>query len=103
MPLSKFPVTDWITAHYSYTTTYNWIGASLLAVSFGNTIENSKQNNVTGEFDFTRLYSKSKFLTAVSTPQMIMQLKLIMQQTEMIVCKNQNHEHRLLKIQQDIN
>ena len=69
VPLSKFPITDWVTAHYSYTTTYNWIGASLLAVTFGNTIENSKQHNVTGEFDFTRLYSKSKFLTAVSTPQ----------------------------------
>ena len=32
IPLAKFPLTDWITARYSYTTTYNWIGASLLAI-----------------------------------------------------------------------
>ena len=66
IPLQKLPITDWITARYNYTTTYNWIGASLLATSLGNTIENSQQNNLTGEFDFTRLYAKSKFLSAVS-------------------------------------
>jgi cell surface protein SprA len=69
IPLAKLPLTDWITAHYSYTTTYNWIGASLIALDFGNTIENSQQHNLTGEFDFTRLYSKSKFLNKVSTPE----------------------------------
>lgn len=67
-PLAKLPLTDWITAHYTYATTYNWIGASLLAYNLGNTIENSQQNNFNTEFDFTRLYSKSKFLTAVNTP-----------------------------------
>ncbi len=67
IPLAKLPLTDWINAHYSYTTTYNWIGASLIALSLGNTIENTQQNALTGEFDFTRLYSKSKFLTKVST------------------------------------
>ncbi|MEP6465760.1 MAG: cell surface protein SprA [Parafilimonas sp.] len=66
IPLAKLPLTDWITARYSYTTTYNWIGASLLAVNLGNTIENTQQNNLTGEFDFTRLYSKSKFLSKIS-------------------------------------
>ncbi len=67
-PLNKFPLTDWITARYSYTATYNWIGASLLALNLGNTIENSQQNNFNGEFDFTRLYSKSKFLAAINAP-----------------------------------
>ncbi len=66
-PLAKLPLTDWISAHYSYLTTYNWIGASLLAGNLGNTIENSQQNTIGGEFDFTRLYSKSKFLTKIST------------------------------------
>ncbi|MEO8710778.1 MAG: cell surface protein SprA [Parafilimonas sp.] len=66
IPLAKLPLTDWITARYSYTTTYNWIGASLLATNLGNTIENSQQNSLTGEFDFTRLYSKSKFLNSLS-------------------------------------
>jgi len=68
IPFSKLPATDWITGRYSYTTTYNWVGASLLAVDLGNIIENSQQNSLTGEFDFTRLYSKSKFLNAVNQP-----------------------------------
>ncbi len=65
-PLSKLPITDWITARFSYTATYNWIGASILAFQFGNTIENSQQSSVTGEFDFTRLYSKSKWLESLT-------------------------------------
>ncbi len=65
LPLAKFPLTDWITARYSYTTTYNWIGASRLALNLGNTIENSQENNITGEFDFIRLYAKSRFLRAL--------------------------------------
>ncbi len=63
IPLSKLPLTDWITTRYNYTTTYNWIGASLLAYNLGNTLENSQQNALTAEFDFTRLYGKSKWLT----------------------------------------
>jgi cell surface protein SprA len=65
LPLAKLPLTDWITARYSYTTTYNWIGASRLALNLGNTIENSQENNINGEFDFVRLYSKSRFLRAL--------------------------------------
>lgn len=65
-PFSKLPATDFINARYNYTTTYNWIGASLLALNLGNTLENSQQNNITGEFDFTRLYSKSKWLTKIT-------------------------------------
>lgn len=66
IPFSKLPATDWITGRYSYSTTYNWIGASLLITNLGNTIENSQQNSFTGEFDFTRLYAKSKFLNKIS-------------------------------------
>lgn len=65
LPLSKLPLTNWVNARYSYTTTYNWIGASRLAISLGNTIENSQENNVNGEFDFTKLYSKSRWLRAL--------------------------------------
>lgn len=62
IPLSKLPLTDWIMARYSYGAGYNWIAASHLAISLGNTIENTQENNVNAEFDFTRLYSKSKWL-----------------------------------------
>ncbi|MBW7952294.1 MAG: cell surface protein SprA, partial [Chitinophagaceae bacterium] len=65
LPLAKFPFADWITSRYSYATTYNWIGASLLAVQLGNIIENSQENTINGEFDFTRLYAKSRWLRAL--------------------------------------
>ena len=68
-PLGKLPITDWITANYTYTTTYNWIGASLLALNLGNTIENSQQNSFRGQFNFAQLYAKSKFLTAATAPK----------------------------------
>jgi cell surface protein SprA len=68
LPLSKVPFADWINARYSYTTTYNWIGASRVAIALGNTIENSQENNINGEFDFTRLYTKSRFLRSIDDP-----------------------------------
>ena len=67
-PLNKLPLTDWINAKYSYSTGYNWIGASILALNLGNTLENSQENSFNGEFDFTHLYSKSRWLNAVNTP-----------------------------------
>lgn len=68
LPLQKFPFADWIQAHYSYATNYDWIGASLLATNLGNTIENGQQNSFTGEFDLTRLYSKWKLLRNLDVP-----------------------------------
>ena len=68
LPLNKLPFADWITARYNFSTNYNWIGSSLLAVNLGNTLENGQQNSINGEFDFTRLYAKSRFLNSVNTP-----------------------------------
>ncbi len=65
LPTAKLPLTDWINSRYSYTTTYNWIGASRLAVNLGNTIENSQEHNLIGEFDLTRLYSKLRWFRAL--------------------------------------
>lgn len=66
-PLQKIPALDWTTARFNYATTYNWIGASRLAVTLGNTVENSQQRIFTGQLDFVRLYSKSKFLRSLET------------------------------------
>ena len=44
---------------------YNWVAASLLARSLGNTLSNGQQKNATAELDFTRLYSKSRWLRAI--------------------------------------
>jgi len=65
IPLNKLPITDWITARYTYGTSYNWIGASRLAYELGNTIENSQENNISVPFNFASLYAKSKFLRAL--------------------------------------
>ncbi len=65
IPLNKLPLTDWITARYSYGTSYNWVGASRIALSLGNIIENSQENNLNAQFNFTSLYNKSKFLRAI--------------------------------------
>jgi cell surface protein SprA len=69
VPLSKFPVTDWINMHLDYTATYSWIGASRLAINLGNFLENGQQENATVQLDFLRLYSKSKWLRALDQPR----------------------------------
>lgn len=68
LPLNKFPMTDWIQANYTYGASYNWIGASRLAIALGNTIENSQDNNFNAQFNFTNLYNKSKWLRALDNP-----------------------------------
>jgi cell surface protein SprA len=67
LPTSKLPLLDWTNINVSFNTGYNWIGSSRLpeAISLGNTIENTQQRNITGEFDFTRLYAKSRLLRAI--------------------------------------
>ncbi|MEI6185115.1 MAG: cell surface protein SprA, partial [Bacteroidota bacterium] len=65
-PLSKLPITDWITARYTYGTSYNWMAASLVNIELGNTIENSQSNVINTEFDFSRLYLKSRWLKALN-------------------------------------
>jgi len=65
IPLNKFPFSEWITARYSYGTSYSWIGASRIAINLGNTIENSQENNFNAQFSFGNLYAKSKWLRAL--------------------------------------
>ncbi|MFM7838196.1 MAG: cell surface protein SprA, partial [Chitinophagaceae bacterium] len=65
LPTNKLPLLDWTTMRVGYNSTYNWLGASLIARSLGNTLANTQQKNVTGEFDFGRLYSKSRILRAL--------------------------------------
>ena len=67
LPLAKFPLTDWITARASYSASYRWIASSLLAQSLnqGSFLENALDKNITSEFDFNRLYAKSRWLRAL--------------------------------------
>jgi cell surface protein SprA len=62
LPTSKFPLTDWILSSYNVTTNYNWIGASRLALSMGNTIENTFSHQLNAQLNFLNFYKKSRFI-----------------------------------------
>ncbi|MFT3981894.1 MAG: cell surface protein SprA [Ferruginibacter sp.] len=62
LPTSKLPLLDWTTMNVKYQASYRWIGASRLAVELGNILENGQQKEATMQFDFNRLYQKSKWL-----------------------------------------
>ncbi|MBL0199998.1 MAG: cell surface protein SprA [Chitinophagaceae bacterium] len=68
LPTAKFPLLDWTTVNLRYQANYNWIGASRLAVELGNIIENGQQSEATAQFDFNRLYQKSKWLRQLEVP-----------------------------------
>ena len=69
MPLNKIPLLDWTTIRGSYGATYDWTSASLLAKSLGNTIGNTQNKQINGEFNFTQLYNKWKVLKIISQPK----------------------------------
>ena len=65
LPTQKLPALDWTSVRLNYVANYNWLAASLLARNLGNTLANEQQKNATAEFDFTRLYAKSRLLRAL--------------------------------------
>ena len=68
LPTAKFPLLDWTTINLRYQASYNWIGASRLAVELGNILENGQQSEATAQLDFNRLYQKSKWLRQLEAP-----------------------------------
>ena len=62
LPTSKIPFLDWTTVRATYSASYDWIAASLLAREQGNTLLNGQTRNLTADLDFERLYSKFGFL-----------------------------------------
>jgi cell surface protein SprA len=67
LPTQKFPFLDWTTGRLSYGARYRWAANSLLALNLnqGNFLENGSDRLVNGEFDFAKLYRKSKWLAAL--------------------------------------
>ena len=67
LPTSKLPLLDWTIMRVGYVAKFSWLAASLdtLAKKQGNFISNAQEKNATAEFDFTRLYQKSRFLRAI--------------------------------------
>lgn len=66
LPLDKLPLTDWMTANIKYGGTYNWQRAPLAQSEFGNTIQNNRTVNVSGQLNFTTLYNKVPYLKKVN-------------------------------------
>jgi cell surface protein SprA len=67
LPLDKFPITDWVTANYTYNANYRWTAASLgLEKILGNNIQNNREQSLRTTADFTKLYNKVKLLKAVN-------------------------------------
>jgi len=86
LPLDKFPVTDWVSAEYRYQAGYKWESGPVNALpdevavltpdqedladslDFKHTIQNTRENNITGKLDLVKLYNKVKFLKELNTP-----------------------------------
>jgi cell surface protein SprA len=67
VPLSKLPLTDWVSARLGYTANYTWTTAPPIAYAQGNTIGNTQTRTVTSEFNMTQLYNKSRWLKALNS------------------------------------
>jgi cell surface protein SprA len=78
IPLDKIPVTDWIAADYRYQVSYNWKAGPVPLpgrpeslpdeINFKNTIQNSREQNISAKLDLVKLYNKVKFLKDLNTP-----------------------------------
>jgi cell surface protein SprA len=66
VPFNKIPATDWITANVKLRSSYDWMRAPLSQVDFGNTIQNSRNFSVNGQFNFVTLYNKIEFLKKIN-------------------------------------
>jgi cell surface protein SprA len=66
LPTQKFPFLDWTRATATYASTYNWTAASRLAYEQGNIIANTQLKQINGEFTFSQLYNKSRWLKAIN-------------------------------------
>ena len=62
LPTGKIPFLDWTKVQAGYSATYTWTGASQLALTLGNSLQNTQQRTLLADLDFTRLYSKWKLL-----------------------------------------
>jgi cell surface protein SprA len=84
VPLDKFPLTDWLSAEYRYQAGYNWKAGPVNInddyakkyqlqdipdeLDFGHTIQNTRDNTLTGKVDMVKLYNKISFLKELNTP-----------------------------------
>ncbi len=69
IPINKLPLLDFINqSTYSYSVNYQWKQAPPAADSLGNTIQNSRQQQINIGANLITLYNKVKFLKDINTP-----------------------------------
>lgn len=69
LPFKKLPILDWINTKAQYNATYSWAAAPLNVLELGNVIQNSEKRQVTADFQFKKLYNKSKYLKKINGPK----------------------------------
>jgi cell surface protein SprA len=62
LPTAKVPILDWTTMRVGYGSSYQWTGASTLAASYGNSLQNTQKKDVAADLNFSRLYAKWRLL-----------------------------------------
>ncbi|MCQ2606346.1 MAG: cell surface protein SprA [Bacteroidales bacterium] len=68
VPINKFSLLDWTTVNYKFAGSYNWqMGTETMddELDYGNFITNTGTHTVDGTLNFSKLYTKSKYLAGV--------------------------------------
>ena len=69
LPLSKIPILDFVKSTYRFSGTYTWSRRPFAANdSIGNTIQNTRSHNFTGNFNLVQLYNKVPYLKRINNP-----------------------------------
>jgi len=71
VPLSKIPLTNWLSATVRYGSTFDWMGAPLGLVdandvAIGHTIRNSNNKSLNSQANMVTLYNKVKYLKKIN-------------------------------------
>lgn len=75
VPINKLPILDWMQVRAGYSASYTWIAAPLFTDSLqriipnplGNTVNNSQEQRLNGEFNLKNLYNKVRLLKQYNT------------------------------------
>jgi cell surface protein SprA len=70
LPINKISIFNWITANVRYVGTYDWNAAPKMpensGIVLGNTVENSKNMNLSTQFNLQTLYTKVKYFDQIN-------------------------------------
>ena len=66
LPTRSIPAIDWMTVRGQVKADFTWNAASINVDSLGHVLQNSQDRSVNADFDFLRLYNKSKYLSSIN-------------------------------------